>query len=291
MKSKMASWKEIVLMSNEIVDDYVKKIESLRYERQQRMIGNPLSWFALAGLFPLQQGENKFGNQADSKIQIPQLMDEMSGSLILNSGKVFLQNLTSTKITLNGEAAHDQPLRSDVDGNPDLIEAGSIAMRVIARGGRFFLRVWDRQSPQVANFNGLNFFQVNPAFRLVAQFMPFDSPLMLKKVDVIGTEYDQPFIGSAKFTVGGKECSLIAEEDEDELLFSFTDETRRDSTYPGGRYLLASKPVNGRVILDFNLAVNWPCAYTPYATCPVPPMQNRLAVRIEAGEKKYHSDD
>ncbi len=278
-------------MSNEIVDDYVKKIESLRYERQQRMIDNPLSWFALAGLFPLQQGENIFGNQADTNILIPQLMDGMSGSLYLDCGRVNLRNLKSIEITVNGEAAHDEPLRSDVDGNPDLIEAGPIAMRVIARGERFFLRVWDRQSLQVVNFKGLNFYHVDPAFRLVAQFTPFDPPLMLKKVDVIGTEYDQPFIGSAKFLIGEKECSLIAEEDEDELLFSFTDETRRDSTYPGGRYVLASKPVNGKVILDFNLAVNWPCAYTPYATCPVPPMQNRLAVRIEAGEKKYHSDD
>ncbi len=277
-------------MTVTITNEYYKKIETIRLERQHRMISNPLSWFALAGLYPLHEGENTFANSSNASICISGLEDELHGSLFLDSGKVFLQNTSSPKITLNGGQPRENPLRADVDGDPDLIEAGSIAMRIISRGGKFFLRVWDRQSPEVINFKGLNFYPVDPAYRVEATFTPFETPLILKGTNMIGMEYEQPFIGSAAFTIAGKEYSLIAEEDEDGLLFSFIDETRRDTTYGGGRYLLADKPSNDRLILDFNLAVNWPCAYTPYATCPIPPMQNRLALRIEAGEKKFHPD-
>lgn len=270
--------------------DYIKKIETIRFERQQRMINNPLSWFALAGLYPLHEGENIFSNAENASIRISQLEAGLRGSLFLDSGKVYLRNISSPKITLNGVQPGDHPLRADIDGDPHLIEAGPIAMRIISRGGKFYLRVWDRQSPEVIDFKGLNFYPVDPAFRIEARFTPFETPLMLKGINMIGTEYDQPFIGSAEFTIAGKNYSLIAEEDEDELLFSFIDETRRDTTYGGGRYLLTAQPKNSVVVLDFNLAVNWPCAYTPYATCPIPPMQNRLALRIEAGEKKFHSD-
>lgn len=277
-------------MTGSTPDDYIKKIETIRFERQQRMINNPLSWFALAGLYPLQDGENTFANTGGASICIPQLESGLRGSLFLDSGKVYLRGTSSPRITLNGSQPEDTPLRADIDGDPHLIEAGSIAMRIISRGSKFFVRVWDRQSPEVINFKGLNFYAVDAAYRIEARFTPFVTPLILKRTNMIGTEYDQPFIGSAAFTIAGKQYSLIAEEDEDELLFSFIDETRRDTTYGGGRYLLADRPKNNLLILDFNLAVNWPCAYTPFATCPIPPTQNRLAVRIEAGEKKFHPD-
>jgi len=270
--------------------EYRKQVETEHLEHQQRLIGNPLSWFALIGRFPLKDGENHFGNQEGLFIQIPQLSNSQSGTLLVESGKVFLKNIDPVHVTLNGISPASTPLCTDVQGSPDLIEAGSVAMCVINRDGKFFLRVWDRDSAEVKNFSGLKFFTVDQAFRIQAQYTPYNPPLLRKRYNVIGNEFDQPYSGIAKFTVAGKECSLIAEEDEDELLFSFTDETRRDATYPGGRYLVAQKPVDGQVILDFNLAYNWPCAYTAYATCPLPDPQNHLPVRIEAGEKRYHTD-
>lgn len=267
---------------------YIQKIESERLAHQHRLIGNPLSWFALIGRYPLKEGENPFGSQDGLHIQITQLSDARSGMLLLENGKVYLKDVVPGHVTLNGAAPHSNPLCTDVEGSPDLIEAGSVAMQVIDRGGCYFLRVWDRESKEVKDFSGLKFYAVNSDYRIKAQFTPYDPPLMRKRFNVIGNEFDQAYSGIAKFTVDGKECSLIAEEDENELLFSFVDETRRDTTYPGGRYLVVSKPVEGWVTLDFNLAYNWPCAYTAFATCPLPDPQNHLPVRIEAGEKRYH---
>ncbi|MBN2258351.1 MAG: DUF1684 domain-containing protein, partial [Anaerolineaceae bacterium] len=93
--------------------------------------------------------------------------------------------------------------------------------------------------------------------------------------------------GEIHFTLEGVDCRLVAEDSGNELLFSFTDLTRADVTYPGGRFLTVEKPRDNRVVLDFNLAVNWPCAYTDFATCPLPPTENHLPVRIEAGEMRY----
>lgn len=270
--------------------EYEKKIETEHLAHQQRLIENPLSWFALIGRFPLKEGENHFGCQDGLMIQIPQLNNLQSGLLQVASGKVCLQHADPNHITVNGAAPRSDPLCTDIEGDPDLIEAGTVAMQVINRGGMFFLRVWDRESAEVRNFDGLKFYAVNPDFRIRAQFTPYNPPLLRKRYNVIGNEFDQPYAGIANFFAAGKECSLIAEEDEDELLFSFTDETRRDETYPGGRYLVTPKPVDGWVTLDFNLAYNWPCAYTAYATCPLPDPQNHLPVRIEAGEMRYHSD-
>jgi len=106
---------------------------------------------------------------------------------------------------------------------------------------------------------------------------------------MVGTRYESRFPGRAAFTIHGATCSLIAEEDDEELLFSFTDLTKTDATYPGGRFITTPLPENNEVVLDFNLAKNWPCAYTPHATCPLPPVENHLKVRIEAGEKRYSS--
>lgn len=274
-------------MNQERMVAYISEIETHRLRRQQRMMENPLNWFSLAGLFPLMSGENSIGNNPGCSIILPKLNDLQSGIFLCEGNNVRFQNSGESPILVNGEVKHAQSLRSDVDGNPDLIEAGPIAMRVLDRGGKYFLRVWDRESPTVKNFNGLKYYPVDPSWRITAQFKSFNTPLILRKTNMIGTEYDQAYSGTATFEKEEKEYSLIAEEDEEGLLFSFVDETRCNTTYPGGRCLLTAKPVNNIIILDFNLAVNWPCAYTSYATCPIPPAENHLSLRVEAGEMRY----
>ncbi|HNH26746.1 MAG TPA: DUF1684 domain-containing protein, partial [Anaerolineales bacterium] len=107
------------------------------------------------------------------------------------------------------------------------------------------------------------------------------------RIEGIGTEVQTFFMGEAQFTLNGKDYSLQAEESGDELLFNFKDETNTDTTYGGGRRFYLLPPEGDELILDFNLTDNWPCAYTPFATCPIPPKENTLKVRIEAGEKKF----
>jgi len=104
---------------------------------------------------------------------------------------------------------------------------------------------------------------------------------------MIGTETEGQFLGQAQFTLHGADCKLEAEKDGGQLLFHFTDGTSKTSTYGGGRKFNSPLPENNEILLDFNLSENWPCAYTPYATCPLVPQENSLPINIEAGEKKY----
>jgi uncharacterized protein len=104
---------------------------------------------------------------------------------------------------------------------------------------------------------------------------------------MIGTETESVYLGQAQFSWNGVDCALEAEKNGDKILLHFDDKTKTDTTYGGGRKFNVPIPQGNEVILDFNLAENWPCAYTPYATCPVTPIENRLSIRIEAGEMKY----
>lgn len=267
---------------------YIDYILQLREKRNQRMAANPRNWLALVGLFWLDEGDNPFGNNAMNKIVLTMLPCQQCGVFHLKNGQVTLTTVEG-EVTLNGGAVELRSLRADVDSEPDLVEVGSISMMVLKRGERSLLRVWDSQAPAVKEFKGFDYFPINTKFCLQAEFMPYEPPKKLKMIDVIGTERDCAMLGQARVTLNGVACTLEAEDSEDELLFSFTDMTKNDLTYPGGRYLAVPKPQTSQITLDFNLAVNWPCAYTSFATCPLPPFENRLPVRIEAGELKYHA--
>lgn len=267
-------------------DTYSDLILQQRAAREERLLANPHNWFSLIGLFLLAEGNNTLGAGRAGYVNIPGLPAGFSAVLQLNNGQVKLGEFTSG-LLVNGEAVKAHVLGTDQDEVTDILAIGDIHIIVIQRGERFFLRAWDLQSPAARDFSGLNYFPVDPTFRITAQFTTFPQPRIRPVEDMIGTRYESKFIGRAAFNVHGEACSLIAEEDGEDLLFSFTDLTKTDSTYPGGRFITTSLPENGKVVLDFNLANNWPCAYTPYATCPLPPYENHLKVRIEAGEKRY----
>jgi uncharacterized protein len=266
--------------------DYLQSIIERRSAREKRLVANPRNWFSLVGLFPLFEGENFLGGDALNSINIPGLSSSQVATLKFSQGKVTLVE-TSGDLLLNNSLAISRIIQSDHDPEPDLLSLGPIQIMLLQRGKRFLLRAWDSQSDQVKNFKGLNYFRVDPSWRIKARYSPFKEPRPLPVEDAIETRYSVNFIGRAEFVIGGTSCSLIAEEDEDGLLFSFKDLTSQDSTYPAGRYVLTEPPEDDQVTIDFNLANNWPCAYTPYATCPLPPSENHLKVRIEAGEKRY----
>lgn len=270
-------------------DTYSDSILQQRDAREKRLIANPRNWFSLIGLFLLAEGNNTLGAGRAGSVNIPGLPKGFSAVLVLNKGKVSLGEFTSG-LLVNGEAAKARVLGTDQDEVTDILAIGDIHIIVIQRGERFFLRAWDLQAPAARDFSGLRYFPVDPTFRITAQFTAFPQPQILPVEDMIGTRYESEFIGRATFILHGETCSLIAEEDDEALLFSFTDLTKTDATYPGGRFFTTPLPENGKVVLDFNLANNWPCAYTPYATCPLPPYENHLKVRIQAGEKRYPSN-
>jgi len=268
------------------IDPYVNKIQRERRKRENDLQRSPLNWFSLVGLYPLQSGENKLGKGTSYTISIPELSEDVEALITLTESGVRLES--GSNLTINGSPATPRQLHVDVDGNPDLLECASLAMMVIQRGSLHYLRVWDRDAQALKNFLGFNYFPVSPAWRVTAEFNAFDPPTETIIRTVIGGKTSVTIPGYAQLQMDGVECALLGEVDGDELLFSFTDLTRQDATYPGGRYLVTRQPTNGKLVFDFNLAWNWPCAYTPYATCPLPPPENHLEIRVEAGEKRYH---
>src|SRR5262249_55920213 len=154
---------------------------------------------------------------------------------------------------------------------------------VIERGERVGIRLRDPESPARKAFRGLEWYPVDPAWRVTARFEPYPDHRQLQVPNVLGDLVPMDCPGRAVFAVGGKELALDAvleEPEAEELMFIFADGTTERPTYPGGRFLYPSRPRGGTVILDFNRATSPPCAYTDSATCPVPPKQNRLFPRI-----------
>lgn len=232
------------------------------------------SWLTLVGLDWLKEGDNT----------------APAGTVSLAGGKVTYN--PTEDATIEGKPVSGSvSLLADADeGGPTIVRTGTKQFNVIKRGERFGLRIKDSQAPTRLNFAGLDYFPIDPKWRVEARLEMYHPPKQVPITDVTGMTSNNISPGALVFEVDGKKYRVdpIVEEGSDELFIIFKDETSRDATYPAGRYLYVKKPgTDGKVIVDFNKAYNPPCVFTPYATCPLPPPQNRLAVRIEAGEKKY----
>ena len=273
------------MASNKAHENQVSKF---RAERETRLRENERSWLALAGLYWLEEGNNTFGRDPSNDLQLTnEAIPAQAGVFQYRNDVVTLKVNDGVEMTSNGAPVKSKILRADIQENPDFLELGSLIIVTIKRGRNCLIRVWDRDNPDRKNFTGLKHFPFNPDYRITARFVPYDPPRLLKIRDVIGEEYDVEFPGFAVFTLGGKECRLEAEKTENGLFFNFYDPTNGNTTYPGGRFLSADTLADREVVIDFNMAYNPPCAYTDYATCPLPPSQNRLPVRIPAGEMIY----
>jgi uncharacterized protein (DUF1684 family) len=238
------------------------------------------SWLTLIGLHWLKEGENAV---TLNKPGVPPVQLTRTGNEV---------TLTpDPSMTIDGKAiAGPTRLLADADEKgPTIVQMGSIRFNVIKRGDRFALRVKDAQAETRTNFKGLEYYPIDPKWRVEARLEMVHPPKKIPITDITGMKSESISPGSLVFEIDGKEYRLdpILEEGSDEYFIIFRDETAKDTTYPAGRYLYAAAPKDGKVIVDFNKAYNPPCAFSDFATCPLPPQQNRLAVRIEAGEKKW----
>jgi uncharacterized protein (DUF1684 family) len=189
--------------------------------------------------------------------------------------------------TSDPAGAENRPLYTDREPQADLIHIGSLTMKVIVRGPATLVRIWDRDSAIKKAFTGFKYFPVKEKYVVNAKYVRYNTPKLVKRLDMIGTETTGQFLGQVFFKLNDMDCVLEAEKDGEQLLFHFTDGTSKTITYGGGRKFRTTIPDGDEILLDFNIAENWPCAYTPFATCPVVPKENRLPIHIEAGEKKY----
>jgi uncharacterized protein (DUF1684 family) len=247
-------------------------------------------WLAVAGLFWLKDGQNRFGSAADSEIHLPPAAPAKAGSFELHEGRVWLNLEPGVDIQLNGKPAAARYLAPDTAEAPDLVTVGDFAMQVLVRGQRYGIRLWDNSRPARKNFPGVGWFPVKEEYRITATFVAYPEPKMIPIADVLGETTPTPSPGYVTFSLRGKEYRLEPVTEDNLLFFMFRDLTSGKQTYPAGRFLYAEMPRDGKVMLDFNHAHNPPCAFTAFATCPLPPQQNSLAVRIEAGELNFKPD-
>jgi uncharacterized protein (DUF1684 family) len=264
---------------------YRREIETWRAERQARLQSEG-GWLTVAGLYWLKPGLNRFGADRANDLVLPARAAPRAGTFRLESGKVTVEAVAGKPLTLAGKPITRAELRSDAAGAPDVVALGDLTMQVIARGDRLGIRLKDPRSPARQAFKGLSWYPVRPEYRVSARFVAHAAPQTITVPTVIGTAETMPSPGSALFELGGKSVRLdpVIEAGETQFFFIFRDTTSGRSTYGGGRFLYADPPLNGRIVLDFNKAYSPPCAFTPYATCPLPPSQNRLPIAIEAGE-------
>jgi uncharacterized protein (DUF1684 family) len=244
------------------------------------------NWLVLAGLFWLKPGANTFGSASDNTIVLPS-GPAHAGAFQLQGNDVSVELQPGTEAKIGGKSEAKAKLDADATGHPTVIELGSLRIHVIKRGERLGIRVKDLDSAAVRNYAGPIFFPLDMAYRVTATFVPSDGKKTVDVPNVLGDVTPTPISGEVHFKLNGQDLTLTAlgGEAAKGLTFVLGDLTSKTDTYPGGRFLDTDPVVDGKVVIDFNRAYNPPCAVTPYATCPLAPKENRLAVAIPAGER------
>lgn len=269
---------------------YLKEIEKWRNERLEEINGET-GWNTLVGLFWLREGKNRFGSDPSNDIVLPRTSaPKLAGTFLLDNGTVRLTTKPEIGITTGGDRVRDLVLRSDAEGLPTPLKLGSLTMFVIKRGEKFGLRVKDKLHSARANFKGLTYFPIDINWRVQGKLEAYVPPKVVPIVNVLGMIDNMTSPGALVFEIKGKSYRLdpVLEKGSKQLFVIFADQTSGKETYGAGRYVYVDPPdADGKVTIDFNKAYNPPCAFTKFATCPLPPRQNRLAIRIDAGEKRY----
>jgi uncharacterized protein (DUF1684 family) len=242
-------------------------------------------WLTLAGLHWLHEGKNTLGSSAACDIPLPSAAPEHLGVIQFRDGEALLH--INESMLINGEPTQTTHLLSDWDDDgPTIVETGSISFFVIKRGDQYAVRIRDRNSPARQTFTGRQWFAVDPAFRVTAAFTPHPTPRTIEVLNTLGILVQMENPGYVEFALNGQRLTLEAfDANDNQFWFIFRDATSGRQTYGAGRFLYASRNADHTVTLDFNRAYSPPCAFTPYATCPLPPKANILSIAIEAGEK------
>jgi|SRR5579884_2065487 len=274
-----------VIMAATVSTDYVREIESWRQERAARLKSDT-GWLTVAGLFWLREGPNTAGTAADNAIVLPAgAAPAHIGVFDLHDPTVTFRAQPGVAVQIDGRAAARAELKPDTSEKPDAVSVNDLTMFVIERAGQFGIRLRYKNSPFRRNFTGLKWYPVRPEYRMEAKFL--SEPKKIRILNILGQTDEEDSPGSVEFTFQGKPYRMVALTEDNTLFFVFRDRTSSHATYGAGRMLNTPMPRDGKVDLDFNKAYNPPCAYIPYATCPLPPAENRLPFAIEAGEMNY----
>ena len=252
---------------------YEKEIQRW-HEQRINSLQREHGWLSLIALDWLNEGENTL---------------EGICTIALQNGKVTASINNNIVATVNEKEFFSGELKTDNDSSgSDKVITGTKAFVIIKRGEQLAVRMWDAEAETRKNFSVIEMFSISPQWKIEARWEEY-SPKKKVRIPTIvsGYEDEAEVPGVAVFAIAGKEYRLEPTQDGEEYFFVFADKTNGKETYGAGRFLYTEQAKDGKVILDFNKCYNPPCAFTPFATCPLPTKENRLPVRIEAGEKSY----
>ena len=250
-------------------------------------------WLTLVGLYWLEPGANSFGRAASNRLVLnhPALAAD-AGTFILDSAGVHFSSRPGSGITLAGHPVSTVNLVADTRREPTVLASGSLRFFIIERAGKMGVRVRDVDSPLRRHFTRIDYYPIAPEWVFNAHFEPYEPHRQVRIINILGQEQYMDCPGALVFSKDGREWRLDAllESPDDQALFvMFADATNSHGSYGGGRFLHVPLPAQGAARVDFNEAYNPPCAFSNFATCPLPPPQNKLQLPIEAGEKAYGS--
>lgn len=252
--------------------EHKAQVNAWRTAREARLRSST-SWLTQVDRLVLEPGDN----------QLP------FGVITLDGGVARLR-VTSGEVRFGGTPIMEKILRADEAGPPDTLEFQGRRYELFRRGQAFAVRVRDPQAPALKAFTGLEYWPIDPRYRLVARFERYQPARTTVHQYDIGGTWTRPVPGAVHLQLDGQAFTFepVQEEDSGRLFINFGDLTNKDGeSYPAGRFLYADAPPDDSVVLDFNLAFNPPCAFTPFATCPITPRAHRLPLRVPAGEKTF----
>ena len=269
--------------------------EAWRQQREQDLV-RPDGWTSLVGLHWLELKAHYVGSgeRIGNGVRFAVGPERMGMVARDPAGRWWLTPDSGAGLTVDDKPLTGRiMLRSDQETEPSVIgfDQGKGLMTLLRRGDRDALRIKHADAPTRLQFAGLQYWPADPSWRIEGRFVPHPPGKTLPIGDIVGTQSDTPSAGAVEFERDGRTFRLEAlGEPGRDLFFVLADRTSGHGSYPAGRFLDAQWPgADGKVVLDFNRAYNPPCAFTLFATCPLPPADNRLDLAIEAGEKTYVS--
>ena len=269
--------------------NYVKEINEWDAKRVNRLKADD-GWLNLVGRFWLEKGESTFGSSKDNDIVVESSkLPEHIGSFIFEDSVVTFKAKDDVEVLLDGKPVKEIVLVDDQKKDITVLQIGSVKFNLIVRDTLYGIRFRDLNSDLVKNFKGVERFPIDESWKITAKFEAYNPVKEIDVPNVLGQISKEKCPGAVVFERDGKTHRIDAvDEGGDRLFLIIADQTSGEETYGGGRFMYVNKPDStGTILLDFNKAYNPPCVFTKYATCPLPPLQNYLKLKIEAGEKVY----
>lgn len=273
-------------MHNIIVSTYIAQVDAWRKQREAELRA-PDSWFSLVGLYILRDGYHTIGSLISNNILLPPSAPAELGIIEFRNGKARLTVTTSVPVLVDGIAVESVALVDNQDRQkPTLVTVGPVTFFLHNFGDQYAIRVKDRTNPAITAFAGREWFAVKPDYRVEGHFTRHATPRAIPIKTILDTNSKYQSVGVINFDLLGQPLRLLATDYgvPSQLSVIFRDATSGRQTYGPARFLTVDVAADDSVVIDFNKAVNPPCAFTPYATCPLPPRENILPLAIEAGE-------